>query len=331
MNIQQILTSVLGRVAPIHASDQFETEALHQALLANHPKPPKGLQGDALKAWCLEADPRYGTAQAYLHDRNELCALQRFVLQLRKYGPLRDDEMFTRALGMMHNKQGRTDFLNEAIERDYHASALAQASDEFRDVPMRTRPSFAVPPEDISSFAIGVVRGEARDASLPKVLSWFDELQDQGLKDHLGLEYRRGRVEVYSFTWGRAIATKTEALLLATPLRLHPQVDLVRQRILNDVMLFAMPHLWDFAAKLGMKQFPTVQVYTGNERTPVIHFELRSGSSAIDMDHASKVLREWLAHAFVADILPKLVTRVLDMSFEYPIEAMTWVPIAEAA
>lgn len=284
---------------------------LNEVLLGDWPlHSPDGLAASAQAAWWTALHRMHGTdAGNYFEKRATLCRLYLDVFQMRLYGPLRDNQLFEKALSMLSGARGRAQFMREALCMGYHAATVEGALD--LDNPQ---------PGMVGDHSPTWQRDKSIRAST--VLFTLDELLHTlhiWENDQLAHEIREMRLsegfEVYPFHWGVVLDnTYTKMVFSWDLMRSHDQG--LGQRLYTDWSLFGErePRLQALRSTLSDEGNPLdLHCTTSDARTVFIQFEVSSSLPA------AQAFGRWFHDAYLPEVFPLQAERALEPDFHYPL------------
>lgn len=284
---------------------------LNEVLLGDWPlDPPEGLAAQSRTAWWTALHHMHGTdADNYFEQRATLCRLYLDVFQMRLYGPLRDNQLFEKALSMLSSAKGRAQFMREALCMGYHAATVegALAWDNPQPETMGGYDATAQPEKPIR---------------VPSVRFTLDELLrtlHTWKNDQLAHEIHEMRLsegfEVHPFDWGVVLDNPYTKMVFSWELMRSREQGL-GQRLYTDWSLYGErePRLQALRGTLSDEGKPLeLHCTTSDARTVFIQFEVSSSLPA------AQAFGRWFHEAYLPEVFPLQAKRALEPAFHYPL------------
>ncbi|HEX5737873.1 MAG TPA: hypothetical protein VFY22_05135 [Hydrogenophaga sp.] len=281
------------------ASD-LDTVRVLRALFNDMPRAPEGLSQEETVAWLRQSMLDYeGGDMAYMLEHVTRNAMLDIALRLREDGNLQDDAAFDETLEMLSNPEGRKTFMNCIIAAQKTVDTTARLLRRAKRTVGEPEPHFSSLPEEIQRFVEAVPSG-------PGPL--YAEYAQREDVIEIGV-FAAVPAQVHEFSWG--FVTEHEQawhFYVADVWRrgtvgYFDRFDRVWQRETTAPRggpLLASPVPPGIAMDDGISSFCSMV--------------LTSEAGLADLD-----LRLWVGEVFVQQVLPYMVSQVLDEDDELPL------------
>lgn len=281
------------------ASD-LDTVRVLRALFNDMPRAPEGLSQEETVAWVRQSMIDYeGGDMAYMLEHVTRNAMLDIALRLREDGHLQDDAAFDETVEMLSTPEGRKTFMDQIIAAQRTVDATARLLRRAKRAPGETEPHFSSLPEEIQRFIDAAPGG-------PGPL--FAEYAAREDVIEIGV-FEVEPAEVHEFSWG-FVAEHDEAwhFYVADVWRrgtvgYFDRFDRVWQRETRAPRggpLLASPVPEGIGMDDGIGSFSSMV--------------LTSQDGLSDPD-----LRHWVGEVFIQQVLPYMVSQVLDDDDELPL------------
>ena len=264
--------------APLNAGIVHDLTRLNEVLLGDWPaQPPEHIEGAKRLTWWRAVHLLHGTGpENYFEQRALLCRLYVDVIQMRMFGPLRDNATFERALAQLGSAHGRAQFMREALSNGFHAATLDEALGRDNPQPERSVEPLAVP-------------RRRENIQLPSTRTPLAELLHTlriSMNDQLAHEIEELSLvegcEVHAYDWGMVLDSTYTKMVFCWDLMCSLELGLA-QRLFTDWALYGErePRLQALRNTLSDGGTPLdLHCSTSDVRTVFIQFEVVSSLPA---------------------------------------------------
>lgn len=283
------------------ASD-LDTVRVLRALFNDMPRAPEGLSQEEMVAWVRQSMIDYeGGDMAYMLEHVTRNAMLDIALRLREDGNLQDDAAFDETVEMLSTPEGRKTFMDRIIAAQKTVDATARLLRRAKRMPGEPEPHFSSLPEEIRRFIEG---GPSGPGPLYAEYSAREDVIEIGV-------FHAAPAQVHEFSWG--FVTEHEQawhIYVADVWRrgtvgYFDRFDRVWQRETTAPRggpLLASPVPPGIAMDDGIGSFSSLV--------------LTSEAGLSDPD-----LRHWVGEVFIQQVLPYMVSQVLDDDDDIPLPA----------
>ena len=297
--------------APLHANLVQDLNRLNDVLLGSWPlRPPENLAEGARATWWSTLHAVHGTdAGNYFEQRDALCRLYLEVVQMRLYGPLQDNERFSKALKMLSGAKGRAQFMREALCMGYHAATLEGALALDNPQPE----TFDDP--DATGLRAKPIRVSSGRSTLGELLHTLHIWKNDQLAHEIHEMRLSEGFEVYPFDWGVVLDNTYTKMVFNWELMRSHEMGL-GQRLFTDWSLYGErePRLQALLGTLSDEGTPLdLHCTTSDARTVFIQFEVSSSLPA------AQAFGRWFHEVYLPEVFPLQAERALEADFHYPL------------